>query len=357
MTVPQCQRRWQTEAMRDGRLQGKDRDSAVRHRATCAECRQEDRELAELGHAISCLPELARDSMTAQRSRQQLIAVLNRSLFEPPASESLPRSAFALALATAAVVAGVFAIGRKFTRNSTAEHLGSVVEIRGEKDARWSERTSRELDQVDLSEGAATFTVHPHGLRRVVIQLPDGEVEDIGTVFEIRVSEQHTRHISVSVGRISVRLRGHPAFTLGAGDAWELESAVSKDSEAQNQPVRVPATPSGTPSLPTATAASGIASSLSRVAVRPRALAGPEKVSKLGSPPTSGPLDPQTQNSGSDEAEDEAYLQILKTLNRERYDEARAEAKDYLLRFPNGFRRVEVLNIAMRRSDSAGNAP
>ena len=352
MTVPQCQRKWQVEAVRDGRLRGKDRDSALRHRATCAECGREDRRLVALRRDISCLPELARDPMTARRSRQRLIAALNRSILEPPSSESSLRTAFALALAIAAIVFGGFAIGHKVTQTSATEALGSVVEVRAEAGARWSERSSREVDQVNLWAGAAAFTVHPHKLRRLVIQLPDGEVEDIGTVFEIRVSEQHTRRISVSQGRISVRLRGRPAFTLGAGEAWEPESAAPKDTETQSLPVRASATPSSAPSLAAVTTASGVASRSSKVAVRPRALVGREKGSKLASA-----LEPQMQNSSLDDAEDDAYLQILKSLNRQSYVEVRALAKDYLLRFPNGFRRVEVLNIAMRRSDAAEDTP
>jgi hypothetical protein len=355
MTAPQCQRKWEVEAVRDDRLRGKDRDSALRHRAICAECSREDRKLVVLRHDMSCLPELARDPMTARRSRQRLIATLNRFILEPPISESSRRAAFARAIAIAAVVVGGFAIGPNGTQTGATKALGSVVEVRAEAGARWSERTSREIDQVNLSEGAAAFTVHPHKLRSVVIQLPDGEVEDIGTVFEIRVSEQHTRRISVSRGRISVRLRGRPAFTLGAGETWEPESAAPKDTETQNQTVRASAALSSTPSLAAVTTASGVASRSSKVAVRPRVLVGHEKGSKLASLPEGSRPEPRIQNSGLDGAEDDAYLQILKSLNRQSYVEVRALAKDYLLRFPNGFRRVEVLNIAMRRSGDAGD--
>ena len=350
MTAPQCQRKWQVEAVRDGRLRGKDRDSALRHQATCAECSREDRKLVALRDDMSCLPELARDPMTTRRSRQRLIAALNRSILEPPSSESPPRAAFALSFALAAIVAGGFAIGHKVTQSSATEAPGSVVEVRAEAGARWSERTSREIDQVNLLEGAAAFTVHSHKLRRLVIQLPDGEVEDIGTVFEIRVSEQHTRRISVSRGRVSVRLRGRPAFILDAGEAWEPQSATT---ETQDQPVLALAAPSSAPSSVVVTTASGAASRSSKVAVRPRALGGPQKGSKLASPPADSRPEPGMQNAGLDGAEDDAYLQILKSLNRQSYVEVRALAKDYLLRFPNGFRRVEVLNIAMRRSGDA----
>lgn len=57
---------------------------------------------------------------------------------------------------------------------------------------------------------------------------------------------------------------------------------------------------------------------------------------------------PNAKEALSEKAEDETYLHIVDLLQRGRSDEARRAAKDYLLRFPNGFRRVEVLNIATR---------
>ncbi len=356
MTVPQCQRKWQVEAVRDGRLRGKDRDSALRHRATCAQCSDEDRELVTLGHDVSRLPELARDPMTVRRSRQLLITALNRSLLEPPVSESFLRAAFALALAVAAVLVGGFAIEHELRRSSATEDPGSVVEVRAEAGARWFERTSRELDRVDLSEGAAAFTVHPHKLRRVVIQLPDGEVEDIGTVFEIRVSAQHTRHISVSQGRIAIRLRGRPAFSLCAGEAWESEPASHDGLEADTAAGRISPVSNAQPVA--AAIASGVTPRSSHAGTRPRASATAEKGSPFSAPLANGQPQPRPENTGSDGAEDDAYLAILESLKRDNYAGARAGAKDYLLRFPNGFRRIEVLNIAMRgtadASDPAG---
>ncbi|HTA91167.1 MAG TPA: FecR domain-containing protein [Polyangiaceae bacterium] len=355
MSVPQCQRKWQIEAARDGRLRGKDRDSALRHRATCAECSREDRELVALGYDMSCLPELARDPMTVRRSRQRLIAALNRSILEPPIAESSLRAALALALAIAAVVVAGFAIGHKVMQTSATEVPASVVEVRAEAGTRWSERTSRESDQVNLWEGTAAFTVHPHKLRRVVIQLPDGEVEDIGTVFEIRVSERHTRRISVSQGRIAIRLRGRPAFSLCAGEAWEAEPAAHNGPEAEAAAGRI--SPPLSNAHPVAAAgASSVTTRSSHVAARPRASATAEKGPPFSAPLANGRPEPRAENSGSDGAEDDAYLQLLESLKRDDNAGARARAKDYLLRFPNGFRRIEVLNIAMRGTRDASDA-
>jgi hypothetical protein len=44
--------------------------------------------------------------------------------------------------------------------------------------------------------------------------------------------------------------------------------------------------------------------------------------------------------------EDIAYLQVIALMRDGRREEARLAAKNYLRRFPNGFRRVEVEAIA-----------
>jgi hypothetical protein len=44
--------------------------------------------------------------------------------------------------------------------------------------------------------------------------------------------------------------------------------------------------------------------------------------------------------------EDGAYLRVLRLLRSGREDEARAAAKDYLRRFPTGFRREEMQQLA-----------
>ena len=58
--------------------------------------------------------------------------------------------------------------------------------------ARWAKHQDTAHIFVDLEGGAAAFEIRPHPGLSVVIRLPDGEVEDMGTVFDVRVFEQHT---------------------------------------------------------------------------------------------------------------------------------------------------------------------
>jgi hypothetical protein len=165
---------------------------------------------------------------------------------------------------------------------------------------------------VTLSDGFASFSVRAHGRRRVIIALPDGELEDLGTVFEVEVRARHTQRVAVREGRVSVRLDGHAPFELSAGESWVAEpvalSSVSAPALAESAP------------LPSASVKA------SAVPTRPKALR---------------PNEPPLASS----AEDDAYLRIVELLRSGHSVQAKAQAKQYLARFPNGFRRPEVESV------------
>jgi len=337
-----CPRKWQVEAARDGRLTGKDLDSTLRHQATCAECAGEERELAALGEQVARLPELPRDPMTARRERQRLIAALNESLIEPRARRFGPRAALVLGFGIAAAAVAWLATRPQSANPSSPVNSTSVIEVHAAPGARWSEHVDRDLDRIDLVDGTASFKVHPHPGRRVVVGVPDGELEDLGTVFEILVAEQHTRRVSVSAGRVSVRLLGRPSFSLGAGETWGSEAATASASAApEATQTSAPLAARGSDAAPNG--ATNGKSTGTGTLTRPRAASSPSapaSVEQLAVP-----------DALSAKAEDDAYLQIVDLLKQSKYTQARSEAKRYLLRFPNGFRRIEVLNIATHAVD------
>jgi hypothetical protein len=55
---------------------------------------------------------------------------------------------------------------------------------------------------------------------------------------------------------------------------------------------------------------------------------------------------PKASSDGESDAEDQAYLQVVHLLQSGESGKARLLARDYLIKFPNGFRRVEMLNVA-----------
>ncbi len=341
-----CPRKWQVEAVRDGRVTGKDLDRALRHQATCAECAEEERQLARLGEQVAHLPELARDALTTRRARQRLISALNESLIEPKPRRFGGRAAFGLGFGVAAAMLIWFACRRPSASPSPAADDASVIEVHAAPGARWSEHVARDLDRIDLVDGAASFKVHPHAGRRVVVSLPDGELEDQGTVFEILVAEQHTRRISVSEGRVSVRLLGRPDFSLGARETWE-PPAPSASASTAPEAAQV-STPSANPDAARSAGATPVAaaSGKSGAALPTRTRLASSNEQRAANPSPRASAEPAVPDAEAAKAEDDAYLQIVDLLKQSKYARARSEAKQYLLRFPSGFRRIEVLNIA-----------
>lgn len=334
MNAQPCSRLWQVEAERDGRLAGKDRASARRHRETCAECSAEDQRLAQLTAQMAQLPAQPLDDVSAQRVRQNLLAAFNESVLEPAPASTPRRFALPLAFGLCAA-AGMFYfwVGRPVPPAPAPTSPSSVVDVHASAGARFSDHVEQSIERVQILDGSASLTVHPHPNRRVLITLPDGEIEDLGTIFEVRVEGARTQQISVTDGRIAVRLRERAPFALGQGESWQLAPAPNAVSEAPS--ARVMSSPA--PSAPSASASPHGA---------PRAVAHPPPAASAAPSAT-----PSTEPDTASSAEDDAYLAIIDALRRGKNAEAHARAKSYLLRFPNGFRRVEVLNIATREAD------
>ena len=338
MKPAKCARKWQIEAVRDGRLRGKDLDSAQRHQITCAVCANEARELATLTSAIARLPKLSRDPVTVRRTRQQLLSTLNQAVLKPSTEVTRGQVAIVFAgLSVALVVVGSAIWNRQkpMSPAATARESTSFVEVHPTPGARWSEQLDHTFDRIDLTSGSASFRVRPHQGRRVIIRLPDGEIEDIGTVFEVLVQEGRTKHVAVSEGRVALRLRGRAEATVSAGESW--------DSEPEGTAAEAVAAPGEAPAAHMVGNAHASAHAL-----RP----SPPTIDRAGARPSAASAeDASKPDAASARAEDDAYLHIVTLLREGKQSQARAEAERYILRFPTGFRRVEVLNIATRAGE------
>ncbi len=329
-----CSRKWQVAAARDGRLRGKDLSSAERHQDTCAECAQEARELGALSHSMLQLPTLTRDAIAVHRTRQQLLSAFNESVLEPRGSSIRVRAPWVLAGAAALLTSLWFVAVHKTSHSVATASAASVVQVQASPGAHWTEHLDHELDRIDFSTGSASFRVRPHPGRRVIVSLPDGEIEDLGTVFAVLVQDQVTRRVAVSEGRVSLRLRGRAETVLRAGEFWEVAAPLAEPNAAP--PAVVPA--AARPSLSS--------TPLSNTRATPARPLGSDAPTPVGTVPPAAAANKTVTESA--QAEDDAYLHVVALLRAGKQEDARAEAKQYLLRFPNGFRRVEVLNIVTR---------
>ena len=76
-------------------------------------------------------------------------------------------------------------------------------------------------ENVVLERGALWIHVdHSSGEGRLLVVLPDGELEDIGTTFTVSADDGHTTRVAVQEGHVVLRLRGQAAIALGPGDTW-----------------------------------------------------------------------------------------------------------------------------------------
>jgi hypothetical protein len=197
---------------------------------------------------------------------------------------------------------------------------------------KWSRHSARNLERIDLNDGALSVVVRrsPHD-PRVVVRVPEGEIEDLGTVFKVTVRVGRTAEISVSQGTVVFRRTGLADLRLSAGTLWTpAEDAGSASKPIAGEPKKdASAAP---PSAP-------LRAARTRVRTAQRAVAAespqPEKAAEA-----------KATAEDAAAAEDGAYLQILALLREGRRDEARLAAVAYLGKFPTGFRRIEVERIA-----------
>ena len=241
----ECDRLWEVDALREGRLSGRDVDSFARHREGCEECRlrfEEDERMRALGRA---LPSMEVDRLHARRLRQSILRAAATS--EEPSRA--PRGIVFGALAACFVLAAVFASWRLYVRSPVASSnranataapntpmerpFGATIDP--EAGAVWEARTEGLVERVRLTAGAVAMTVrHREAGERFVVDLPDGEIEVRGTRFRVDVRDGTTRSVRVSEGLVALRRVGAEEVLLAAGESWPLlaTSDVSERAKA-----------------------------------------------------------------------------------------------------------------------------
>jgi len=83
MSVDRCQRSFEAEAMRDGRLGDAERASFERHTKTCSGCAREVQELESLGEKLRAAASGQGDELRSRRERTRLLAAFDRELVTP----------------------------------------------------------------------------------------------------------------------------------------------------------------------------------------------------------------------------------------------------------------------------------
>jgi hypothetical protein len=193
---------------------------------------------------------------------------------------------------------------------------------------------------VRLDSGTLRLTVHRKaGEARLLVEVPDGWIEDQGTQFSVTVQFGRTQCIEVKQGAVVFHRHDGAIAQVRGGEVWQR-------AEKEPTPQASAACSAADHWSPEAT--SGAAARLTSAPAKHAQTQSRGKAAgrdgwrvREAAPGPSASVAPE---SGSEE--DLAYLKLLALLGEGRGEEARLAAKEYLRRFPAGFRRIEVERLA-----------
>jgi hypothetical protein len=213
------------------------------------------------------------------------------------------------------------------------------VTIRADSGTRWSRQVEARLEKIILESGALSIRVdHAISQRGLLVVLPDGELEDVGTTFSVSADAGHTTGVTVQEGSVVLRLHGEPTLALGAGDSWSAPPphdatplrATPPATARQSPKPTLTATPAPRRRAPASDASADFRAALSTLngGDNTRAAAGFAAF--------------VSQYPRELRAEDAAYLRILALQRAGNARAAQQAAHDYLDHYPRGFRHAEV---------------
>lgn len=352
-TTARCPRLFEVEAVRDGRLSGTELARFRTHLTLCADCAREARSLDALGDALrEGATSGDSDELRVRRERTRLLAAFDATLVPTlprPFAKRWRFAAAACAALGALAVVLVFAFGLGKTRPKTPAASATrvpvlparePVTVDADRRARFTRQTEANVERIILESGALSIHVErARSPRRLLLVLPDGELEDIGTTFSVSADGGHTTRVTVQEGSVVLRLRGSPTIVLAAGDAWTR--AAPPDAPGSN------ASPLPAPSLRAGKTAPGVQAPKAavdnsagfRVAMAEFNAGNYAEAAQLfGTFITSHP--------GDARAEDAAYLRVLALQHGGNAGATRQAARDYLGRYPAGFRHAEVESLS-----------
>lgn len=367
-----CTRAGQAEAVEDGRLSGAERASFERHAASCTECAGELRALVRLRQSAEWLPASTPTPLEHRRQRQALLRRAGELCQRAPVEPRRRRfAAFVLSGALVAAVGIGFGLGASRSGTEAPAALAApTYRLDASPGASWQTIAEGAAHRLRLASGSFMLEVDKlTAVQRFVLELPDGELEVIGTRFGVRVEPEGTRRVEVTEGRVVLRLRDALPISLGAGESWPAEResarAATPSSVPAAAPPPVPAAEPPSPPKPAAAAPSERSLPIARQTALPEtkpALAAPsgEQAAPAGTHNDdfaravaafgAGDYgqaerlfqDFERRHPEDARKEDSTFLRAVARARRGDAAGARATARQYLERYPNGLRAREA---------------
>ena len=337
-----CARLFEVEALRDGRLTGDERKNFEGHLARCKACAGEARALEALGQALQHSSAPFPDQLHLRRERVRLLAAFDQTLVASHGQRRLARPALRLALALL-LCSGLLLLWQMPWSPDTV--APSNVIVQAQPDARWSRHVQGERERISLGRGELWIRVAPNaGARALLVLLPDGQLEDIGTTFSVSVADGQTTKVAVEEGSVLLTLHGKAPVEIGAGETWQR----AEPPLAQTNDVNVAKAP--------ASPATSASESPPPPKSPPRATRSPIESDASGDfRAAMAALEAGRHHQAAHEfarfiarhprdarAQDAAYMRVIALKRAGDVHATRAAALDYLQRYPAGFRRAEV---------------
>ena len=341
-----CPRLFQAEAVRDGRLDGAERASFERHAASCAECSRETRALEKLSHALSESEPDDADGMRVRRERIRLLAAFDGVLVAPDRHRD-KRPLLWLAVVSVGIILATLVI-KRIGAGSGPVQVSSTV-IRASEATVWSKYVVGDREKIILEQGDLWVHVdHSFKQHKLVMTLPDGELEDIGTTFDVSAERDHTTRVAVREGRVLLRLHGRPSLTIGAGETWTPRDPVPPARTEPVPPDPVPPARQPASFVPNAPLLRSSSSDSARsLDISAEFRAAMDALGRGDNCDAARMFEIfLVKHSRDPRAEDAAYSRVIAL---ERCGDSRTmkqAAEEYLLRYPAGFRRAEVERLS-----------
>lgn len=364
-----CERAWEIDPFREGRLGPKDASSFERHLRACPACRRQLDADVRLQQLARRLNDGEPDELALRRVRARVLREAATG------SSAVGRSRWVAGIAAASIlVAGGLAVRTWTARHppvheqaaaltssspppmAPAESYAATIVPSGH--ARWSQERSLGIERVTLDEGLLHVHVRPQtAAERFLVVLPDGTLEVRGTTFDVHVEHGATTSVHVDEGVVELRVGAPPSTRLAAGESWSPPE--------QRVPEHAPA-PTTAPPQVLATAPTRVSTPASAPAAAPAA------------PPRAACADAYSAamrllRDGHDEqaaaafhafaeseprasqAEDASFLEAVALARAGRGDAAALAAEHHLASFPGSFHRKEASILVARAAAQRGD--
>ncbi len=353
--VSPCDRSWELDAAREGKLSPSDVESFARHRRVCQACtaRAADVErLRRAGQSLFAAPPA--DDVSVRRLRARILREAAFAGGAAPAARGR-----VLALAAALVIVGCAGGLAAWSRARTPRmaSVGPALEptsatVLAGPATTWSRRKDGATERVRLVDGSLALEVrHQEPGERFVVELPDGEIEVRGTRFEVQVGGGQTLGVRVLEGRVALRRGDAPEVLLGAGDSWSPPLVAVATSAASPAPALSSSKP------PPSSASSRAAGTAPRESAAPLAYDRAMALYRAGKFDDAahafrsfGAASPQAP-----EAEDAAFLEAASLSRAGRADAAALVAERFLERYPGSLHARDAAILVARAARARGD--